>query len=99
MAGIALFAHAADKKNSAAPPRAPSKLIKFSGSKTKNRHSQVPKRRTLGWFCLVCFAEQAKTRQAKTRGTGAPNATCENWPSFVRHQSGVTNLEVLISKL
>ena len=27
--------------------------------------------------------------------TGAPNATCENWPSFVRHQSGVTNLEVL----
>ena len=27
--------------------------------------------------------------------TGAPNATCENWPSFVRHQSVVTNLEVL----
>ena len=27
--------------------------------------------------------------------TGARNATCENWPSFVRHQSVVTNLEVL----
>ena len=32
-------------------------------------------------------------------GTGALNATCENWPSFVRHQSAVTNLEALISKL
>ena len=40
-----------------------------------------------------------RSPQSPRSATGAPNATCEHWPSFVRHQSGVTNLEVLISKL
>ena len=29
----------------------------------------------------------ARDRAASSSLTGAPNATCENWPSFVRHQS------------
>ena len=37
----------------------------------------------------------ASPREPLRRRTGAPNATCENWPSFVRHQSVVTNLEAL----
>ena len=37
----------------------------------------------------------ASPREPLRRRTGAPNATCENLPSFVRHQSVVTNLEAL----
>ena len=48
------------------------------------------------WMALHAATAVAHKRPATT---GAPNATCENWPSFVRHQSAVTNLEALISNL
>ena len=35
---------------------------------------------------LVCIS--ILVAGAKCAVTGAPNATCENWPLFVRHQSG-----------
>ena len=55
--------------------------------------------RTAAEYCVATRTEMAvlldDLKWCFDTPTGAPNATCENWPSFVRRQSVVTNLEAL----